>query len=151
MSNTRSLQQLTSELTPQQLRCAELIIEDYFEAALGGKRRTLEEIGEEIGVSRQSISKWKKLPAFVEYSAYISSQHTASLRPLADSALAKMISGTSNNGLISVKSLELYYKITGVLVEKREQVYVDGSKPTLSPEQIATGIDELASKLQRVK
>ncbi|MEK4085095.1 phBC6A51 family helix-turn-helix protein [Psychrobacillus sp. FSL K6-1415] len=149
MSNTRSLQQLTSELTPQQLKAAELIVENQFDTALGGTKRTLEEIGEELGVSRQSISKWKKLPAFVEYSSYISSQHTASLRPLADSALAKMISGTSNNGLISVKSLELYYKITGILVEKREQVYVDGNKPQLSPEQIATGIDELAAKLKR--
>lgn len=149
MSNTRSLQQLTSELTPQQLKAAELIVENQFDVALGGNKRTLEEIGEELGVSRQSISKWKKLPAFVEYSSYISSQHTHSLRPLADSALAKMISGTSNNGLISVKALELFYRVTNVLVERKETTYVDGSKPTLSPEQIATSIDELAHKLKR--
>jgi len=147
MSNVKSMSDLTSQLTPQQLQAAELIVENEFNRALGSTPLKLEEIGEEVGVSRQSISKWKKMPAFIEYSAYISKQHTDSLRPLADSQLAKLISGTSNNGLSSIKALELYYKISGVLVERREQTYVDGNEPKLTQAQISSGIDELAAKL----
>lgn len=147
MSNVKSMQDLTSQLTPQQLQAAELIVENEFNRALGVTPKKLEEIGEEVGVSRQSISKWKKMPAFIEYSAYISKQHTDSLRPLADSMLAKLIKGTSNNGLGSIKALELYYKISGVLVERRETTYTDGNEPKLTQAQISSGIDELAAKL----
>jgi transcriptional regulator with XRE-family HTH domain len=147
MSNVRTMQDLTGNLTPQQLQAAELIVENEFNRALGITPKTLEEIGDEIGMSRQSISKWKKMPAFIEYSAYISKQHTDSLRPLADSQLAKLMKGTSNNGIPSIKALELYYKISGVLVERREQTYVDGNQPKLTQAQINSGIDDLAAKL----
>lgn len=149
MSNVRSMADLLSQLTPQQQQAAELIVENEFNRALGSTPKKLEDIGEEVGVSRQTISKWKKLPAFIEYSAYISKQHTDSLRPLADSQLAKLLKGTSNNGIPSIKALELYYKISGVLIERREQTYVDGHEPKMTQEQISSGIDELASKLLR--
>ena len=149
MSNVRSMADLLSQLTPQQQQAAELIVENEFNRGLGNTPKKLEDIGEEVGVSRQTISKWKKLPAFIEYSAYISKQHTDSLRPLADSQLAKLLKGTSNNGIPSIKALELYYKISGVLIERREQTYVDGHEPKMTQEQISSGIDELASKLLR--
>lgn len=151
MSNVRIMSDLTSQLTPQQLQAAELIVENEFNRALGEPVKKLEEIGEEVGVSRQTISKWKKLPAFIEYSAYISKQHTDSLRPLADSQLAKLLKGTSMNGLPSVKALELFYKISGVLVERRETSYIDGNEPKMTHAEISSGIDQIADQLLKRK
>lgn len=145
---TKSLQQLTSQLTPQQLRAAELIVENEFENAISGTRKTYEEIANEVSVTRKTLTLWRKEPAFIEYAAYISAQHTASLRPLADSQLAKLVRGTSNNGVPYIKGLELYYKIAGVLVDRREVVYADQTKPTLTQEEITRGIEDLAAKLK---
>lgn len=147
MSNVKVMSELTGQLTPQQMQAAELIVDNEFNRALGVPPKKLEEIGEEVGVSRQTISKWKKNIAFIEYSAYISKQHTDSLRPFADSQLAKLIQTGSNNGLPSVKALELYYRIIGVLTERREVTYVDGNEPKLTQAQISEGIDDLAAKL----
>lgn len=151
MSETRSLRELTDALDDRQQKAVEMLVENEFNRALGNTTITEKEIAEEIGVSRQTLSRWKKLPAFIEFTAYHSKLQTDMLRPLADSQLAKLIKGTSNNGIPSIKSLELYYKISGVLVERREQTYVDGNKPTLSQEQIERGIEDLAERLRTAR
>lgn len=145
---TKSLQQLTTQLTPQQMNAVDLLVENEFDNAITGNRRTYEDIAAECGITRKTLALWRKEPAFIEYAAHISAQHTASLRPLADSQLAKLVRGTSNNGVPYIKGLELYYKIAGVLVDRREIVYADQTKPMLTQAEITAGIEELAAKLK---
>lgn len=149
MGEVKTLRELTDGLDERQKDAAEKLVDNEFARSLGESKVTEAQIAEEIGVSRQTLSRWKKLPKFIEYMAYHSKLNTDSMRPTADAMLLKLIRGTSNNGLGSIKALELYYKISGVLVERREQTYVDGNKPQLSQEQIDKTIDDLAAKLRR--
>ncbi|MCG7346376.1 hypothetical protein MHZ92_19920 [Sporosarcina sp. ACRSL] len=141
-----SLAQMKEILTPQQQECAELIAMNELEYGVGGKRKTLEEIGEIVGVSRQSIHKWKQIPAFLEYMSHVSSQHMAATRPMVYSQLLTAIRG-GNNGIPSIKAIELYLKLSGDLVERREVTHVEDYRTPMSREQIAAELEEITRRL----
>lgn len=141
-----SLAQMKEELTPQQLECAEIIAMNELEYGVGAERKTLDEIGGIVGVSRQSIHKWKKIPAFLEYMSYVSSQHMAAMRPMVYSQLLKSIRGL-NNGLPSNKAIETYLKLTGDLVERREVTHVEDYRAPMSQEEINAELAEITRRL----
>ena len=142
-----TITELKRRLKPNQLAAAELIVANEF--AEKGARRSYEEIAEEVGITARSLYEWRKNPDFIHYSAAISDSHLDSYRALADAQLIKLISGTSNNGLASIKALELFYKLNGKLVEKREVVTHDtASAPRISGEELRKGIDQLTEMIQ---
>lgn len=144
---TVTIAELKRRLKPQQLLAAELIVANEFE--LKESRRTLEEIADEVGITARSLYEWRKQPDFSHYSAAISDNHLDSYRALADAQVIKLIRGTSNNGLPSVKGLELFYKLIGKLVEKREVVTHDSSSSQrISGEELRKGIDDLNEMIQ---
>lgn len=64
----------------------------------------------------------------------------------------KLIMGTSNNGMPSIKALELYYKIFGSLVDKKSIEFDDGSnRPRLTAKEVSEGLNELNAMLNREK
>lgn len=144
-----SVGHLRAELTPSQQLAAELIVENDFMSRAESKRRTYEEMAIEVGVSRATIFTWKKNPMFTAYMQVVSDGKLAQHRAKADAMLLKLIDGTSNNGVGSIKALELYYKLEGRLVTRSEVVTHNNDKRPLTPAEIDAGIEELARKLQR--
>lgn len=118
-----TLDQLKAKLTPAKQKAAELILEREYAAK--GEKATFEDIAEEVGVTERTLYEWRKDAYFIQYLAVISDQKLDNYRGLADAQLIKLIQGTSNNGLASIKALELYYKLAGKLVERRETINTD--------------------------
>ena len=144
-----SLMQMKAELDGRQQLAAQLMVESEFRTKLEGGRRTLDEIGDEVGVTRVTLWTWKKDPVFIAYMAHLSDQHLDAQRALVDGQLMRLITGTSNNGTPSIKALELWYKLNQRLVERSVVEHKDGAKPQLTDQQITDGIEELAARLKQ--
>lgn len=137
-----TLDQLKAKLTPAKQKAAELILEREY--APKGERATYAEISQEVGITERALYEWRKDPYFIQYLAVISDQKLDNYRGLADAQLIKLIQGTSNNGIASIKALELYYKLAGKLVERRETVNTDVSADSVPDvEKIKAEIERL--------
>lgn len=144
-----SVGHLRAELTPAQQLAAEIIVDNDFMSRVDGGRRTYEEMAAEVGVSRATLFNWKKEALFIAYMQSISDRKLGQHRAKADAMLLKLIDGTSNNGVGSIKALQLYYTLEGRLINRSEVVTHGADKPPLTPAEIDAGIEELAKKLQR--
>lgn len=138
-----TLDQLKAKLTPAKQKAAELILEREYAAK--GEKATFEGIAEEVGVTERTLYEWRKDAYFIQYLAVISDQKLDNYRGLADAQLIKLIQGTSNNGLASIKALELYYKLAGKLVERRETINTD-SEGARIPD-----VDKIKAEIERLR
>lgn len=138
---------LKAALSPQKQLAAEVIVSNDFATTAGGTRRTMEELAEEIGVSRQSLYNWMKEPAFTDYMAQISDSRLAQHRAKADAQLLRLIDGQSNNGSASIKSLELFYKLQSRLVTRTE-VMTNNVFPQVTQAEIDANIDAMTARLK---
>lgn len=148
MSGKLSLMQIKAELDIRQQKAAQLLVENEHRTKADGGRRTLDEIGEEMQISRQTLWAWQKQPAFRAFMQHLADEQLDARRAFVDGQLFKLIEGVSNNGVASIKALEMYYKLNGRLVERSIVETVDGSKPQLTDAEISAGIAELADKLK---
>ena len=142
-----TLQELRSRLTDTQVKAAYLLVQNSF--ANRDEKKTLEEIAHECGISRMELYRWRYNNAdFIKFVEALSDMRLAAYRDMADAQLIKLIQGTSNNGIPSIKALELYYKLSGRLVD-RKQIEVDdvANRPRLTAEEVAKGLDELNAML----
>lgn len=133
---------LKASLTPAQHLAAEFMLEREYAAK--NDRKTYEEIAEEVGISTRLLYDWRKNPDFVKYTAALSDTKLDSYRSLADAQLIRLIQGTSNNGNAAIKALELFYKINGKLVDKREVV-------TAGPETDVHDVDAIRAEIERLR
>jgi Helix-turn-helix of insertion element transposase len=137
----KTFDDLKQGLTDQQLKAAQLIVNNEF---AGKEKRKYEEIAEEVGISRVQLWNWrKKDPRFIEYMSALSDVTLDGYRAVADAQLMKLIEGTSNNGLASIKALELYYKLSGRLVNRQEVITTPDQPKRLSKEEIAEDLQRL--------
>ncbi|MFN4173531.1 MAG: phBC6A51 family helix-turn-helix protein [Parachlamydiaceae bacterium] len=135
-----------NELSTRDKGIAQKLVANEFAAK--EERKTMQQIAEECGVTRQTIYNKKQEPEFVAYMDRISYNALASHMAEIDAALMKAIRG-GNNGLPSVKAIELAYKMTDRLSKETTVNHVHTSnKPRLSNEQIAAEIDDLNRMLQ---
>jgi|SRR5690625_611834 len=130
-------------LTAEQRNAAEIIVANDFAAK--GKKKTLDEIAEEVGVDRRTLYNWRQNADFTRYMSAISDNKLDNYRSLADSQLIKLIEGSfTNNGTPSIKALELFYKLSGRLEDKRTVTIDDGQrKPTMTREEVSKGLADL--------
>ncbi|MFT9848964.1 phBC6A51 family helix-turn-helix protein [Aneurinibacillus sp. REN35] len=137
--------ELESKLTLPQRKAAFLVLENEMRPTK--ERRTLDDIAAEVGVSRTALFNWRKEnPVFIAYYNALADRQLDSFRGVADAQLKRLIEGTSNNGIASIKALELYYKLTARLVNRSEVTtneIGDGPK-RLSAAEIAEELAELA-------
>jgi hypothetical protein len=146
-----TLKELQENLTPQQQMAAHLLIANEF---AGKEKRTQEELAEEIGITRQGLHLWRTENVdFIRYQAALTDMKLDSYRSLVDARLMTLIEkGPSNNGIPSIKAIELYYKLSGRLVERKEVTQfteLQTERPRrLSDEEVAQGLDELNSLLK---
>lgn len=136
-----TFEELKTKLTSEQRKAAELITANDF----SGKKdkKTFEEIAEEVGISSRQLYTWRQNPNFTQYMSAISDRELENYRSLADSQLIKLIQGTSNNGLPSIKALELFYKLEGRLVDKSVVMTSNDSNSKMSQEDISKELDKL--------
>lgn len=129
-------------LTAEQRNAAELIVANDF--APKGNKRKLDEIAFEVGVDRRTLYNWRQNADFTRYMSAISDNKLDNHRSLADSQLVKLIAGVSNNGVASIKALELFYKLNGRLEDKRTvTINDDKHKPAMTREEVSKGLADL--------
>lgn len=129
-------------LTAEQRNAAELIVANDF--APKGEKRKLDEIAFEVGVDRRTLYNWRQNSDFTRYMSAISDNKLDNHRSLADSQLVKLIAGVSNNGVASIKALELFYKLNGRLEDKRTvTINDDKHKPAMTREEVSKGLADL--------
>lgn len=137
-----TFEELKLLLTPRQRKAAELIVNNDF--APKGEKKNLDDIAEEVGVDRRTLYNWRQNSDFTRYMSAISDNKLDNYRSLADSQLIKLIEGTSNNGVASIKALELFYKLSGRLEDKRTvTINEENRKPTMTREQVSKGLADL--------
>jgi transcriptional regulator with XRE-family HTH domain len=143
-----TLNDLKEHLTPQQQMAAHLLVANEF---AGKEKKSQEELAEEIGVSRQTLHNWRTDNAdFIRYQSALTDMKLDSYRSLVDARLMTLIErGPSNNGIPSIKAIELYYKLSGRLVERKEiSTNSEQEGRRLTQEEIAKGLEELNESLK---
>jgi Helix-turn-helix of insertion element transposase len=148
MSNQPKVDELETLITPQQKKAAWLLVNNDISANVNGKKKTLEEIAAEVGVDVRTLYKWRHNDQnFIAYVNAISDISLYSFRQEADAMLKKLIRG-GNNGLGSIKALQLYYQMIGKLVGKSEKtVVIDTKNDRLTDAQIREKLKELDDTL----
>ena len=115
MAKTKRQKELESHLTGPQRRAALLLVER--ELSDKDAQRTYESIAADVGVSRESLRKWRyQNAAFIEYVNLIADDFFASERAFVYRQLMKLVRGT--NGAPSVKAIDLYFKRFGLATER---------------------------------
>ncbi|MYL53319.1 hypothetical protein GLW08_08200 [Pontibacillus yanchengensis] len=138
------IKELEKRLDSKQIQAANLLVANEF--AGREEKQTHQEIADECGISRMTLFRYKKNPDFVTYMDAQSELTLASYRSLADAQLMRLISGHGqNNGLPSVKGLELYYKLFSKLVDKSEVLHVEES-PKHNTDAIRAEIERFKSR-----
>jgi|SRR5690606_4706914 len=141
--NYLPFEELKQRLKPKQRLAAELIAENDF-IPKGEKKKSLEEIGKEVGVDPRTLYNWRQNPDFTRYLALICDNKLDNYRSLADSQLIKLIRGEfTNNGTPSIKALDLYYKLSGRMQDRQTLVFEDNRQPTYTRDEISRGLEEL--------
>lgn len=147
---TKTITELQASLSPIQVDVAHAMVAAEFDHATtkGSKKRTLESIAEEHGIHRSTISRYKKNPDFTAYMAAISRQEIDGMRPIAYAQLMRLVVGTSQNSIPSIKALELFFKISGDLTTKTETTttVIDGGK--LSEKQLQDGLRRMSEEME---
>ncbi|USK84778.1 phBC6A51 family helix-turn-helix protein [Peribacillus asahii] len=146
MANEITLSELKGRLSAEQLQAAELLVSNDY---AGKAKKSYEDIADELGMSVRTLYNWRQEPDFIRYCAWISETKLDAFRATADAQLIKLIEGVSNNGLASIKALELFYKLNGRLIDRREVVQTEESSRTkrISDDELQRGLDELNDML----
>src|SRR5699024_6640682 len=104
MSSTR-MKRLEAQLDSRQRHAAYLLVENEFRGT--EERRTMDEIAEEIGVSRMSLYNWRtKNRNFIDYKNEVADDFLADKRDHVYSQLMKLISSSQP----SVKAIDLFMR-----------------------------------------
>lgn len=141
--NYITFEELKTRLKPAQRLAAELLVTNEF--AKKGEKKTFEQIAKEVGITDRQLYNWRQDPDFLRYYSAISDTKLDNFRALADSQLVKLIEGAfTNNGTPSIKALELYYKLSGRLQERKHVTFENESrKPTMTRDEISEQLKEL--------
>lgn len=137
---------LEAQLTPQQQRAAQLIVNNEWAELLNedGKKRTMKELADEIGIARSTLFEWKAQEAFAAYVNFLTERQLDAMRSEVYVQLMRAIRGGAN-GIPSVKALDLYMRRYGLLTDR---TVVEDARETIetrrkTDEEIRAEIAEL--------
>ncbi|MDA1577581.1 phBC6A51 family helix-turn-helix protein [Bacillus cereus group sp. TH228LC] len=134
------LRDLRQEITEEQAQAAVKLVENSF---AGRERKTLEEIAEELGISRTTLWTWSNDVNFIRYKELLADQLLRDNIDLANGQLLALIRGDfTANKTPSIKALELFYKLSGKLVDKKE-IITNVDKPKVSQSEVEQTLAEL--------
>ncbi|MEY9867818.1 putative transcriptional regulator [Peribacillus sp. B2I2] len=137
----KTLKDYEKELTPLQVQIAnELVANAYCK---NNDKKTVTQLAEEVGVSRQTIYTHKNNGAVIAYMALLSERAVNAFQANAESALLKLIDDGTGR-LPSVKALQLYFQITGKLVNRTVNADSEGDfEPRISNAEITAELEDL--------
>ena len=128
---------LEARLDPRQRIAALLCVEREMTDEV--ERKSFDEIAEEVGVSRQSLYKWRtQNKTFIEYTNLLADDFLESKRARVYRQLMKLIDGPQP----SVKGIQLYLQRHGLLTE-RQLIETKDVGSSRDNEDIAKEIAEL--------
>ncbi|MNV22289.1 hypothetical protein D3C71_1132550 [compost metagenome] len=128
---------LEARLDGRQIKAAILCVEREF--AGEDDRRSFDDIAEEIGVSRQSLHKWRtQNRAFIDYANYLADDFLSADRAFVYRQLMKTIAGSQP----SVKGIDLYFKRHG-LITQNIAVETKDAGASRTNEELAQELEEL--------
>lgn len=150
MSNQRKT--LEAQLTPQQQRAAQLIVNNEWAELLNedGKKKTAQELSDEIGIARSTLFEWKAKEPFTAYVNYLTERQLDGMRSEVYVQMMRAIRGGAN-GIPSVKALDLYMRRYGLLTDR---TVVEDTRDNIetkrkTDEEIRKDISELDAMLNR--
>lgn len=139
-----NLRDLRQEITEEQAYAAVKLVENSF---AGRGRKTLEEIAEELSISRTTLWTWSNDVNFNRYKEALADQLLRGSMDLANGKLLALINGEyTNTGTPSVKALDLYYRLCGKLVNKTEVTTI-AEKPKVSQSDIERELAALGENI----
>jgi transposase-like protein len=128
---------LEARLDGRQIKAALLCVEREFAAE--EDRKGFDEIADEIGVSRQSLFKWRtQNRAFIDYANYLADDFLSADRAFVYRQLMKTIAGSQP----SVKGIDLYFKRHG-LITQQVAVETKDAGATRTNDELAQELEEL--------
>ncbi len=134
---------LSESLTVQQQKAAYLLLEN--EMLPLNEQRRLEDIAEELGMTRTGLYKWRKEnQAFIEFKKEIAKDYLSDAVGIFAKQLIRSMEGT--NGVPSSKALDLYAKMMGFIKSEHSVEITQGGAK--SNEQITEELAELDELLK---
>lgn len=128
---------LEAKLDGRQIKAALMCVEREFAAE--EERKSFDDIAEEVGVSRQSLYKWRtQNRAFIDYVNYVADDFLASERAFVYRQLMKSIGGAQP----SIKGIDLFFRRFG-LITQQVAVETKDAGAAKSNEELAAEIEEL--------
>jgi transposase-like protein len=128
---------LEARLDGRQIKAALLCVEREFAAE--EDRKGFDEIADEVGVSRQSLFKWRtQNRAFIDYSNLLADDFLSADRAFVYRQLMKTIAGSQP----SVKGIDLYFKRHG-LITQQVAVETKDAGATRTNDELAQELEEL--------
>ncbi|MCK6076260.1 phBC6A51 family helix-turn-helix protein [Paenibacillus silvae] len=144
MSRQRSV--LEAQLTVQQRKAAQLLVSNEWGELLSedGRKKSMQEVAEEIGIARSTLYEWKAQEHFIDYVNYLTDINLRGMQSEVNVALMKAIRG-GNNGLPSVKAIDLYMRRWALLSDRTivEDRREDNASKRKTDEEIRREIAEL--------
>lgn len=138
--------QLETALTPQKQKAAQMIVNNDWAPITqeDGRKMTMQEIADELGIARSTLYEWKAEEDFVAYVNYLTDVQLSAMRSEVNVAIMRAVRG-GNNGQPSIKALELYMKRFALLqnVDIVEFGKGDGDK--------GVNIDALRERIEALK
>lgn len=145
---SKKLKRLYAELSADQRQLLELHIARDYAQINGEKRKAWGEIAKELGVVDRTVRKWKADPIYKECYRIRSMAHLDHFLGEVNSRLVEAIRKGAGNGIISVKALELYYKVAGHF-ENRHVLVNEESEDTRDVEALRKKADELLERFSK--
>lgn len=139
----KTLKDYEKALSPLQVQIAQALTENDYRKH--NEKLTMQQIADNIGVSRTTLYTHKNNVAVIKYMELLSERTLAQFRAKADAGLMKLIDDGSGR-LPSVKALTLYYQMLGRLVTKTQEVTADDEEAT--PRMTQAEIDKALKDLE---
>ncbi|WP_423410256.1 phBC6A51 family helix-turn-helix protein [Heyndrickxia sp. MSNUG] len=146
----RTIEELELELSPVQKKAAWLLVQNDLATNMKGEKKTLEEIASECAIDTKTLYNWRKTDRnFIDYKNSITDMTLDDFYSEAMAMLMKLVRGTSNNGMGSIKALELYLKTTGRLINRSEISTSEGERKSkrLTDAEVSDKLAELNEML----
>lgn len=111
----KELKDIYGQLKSEHLRLLELHLERDAAKLIGGKPKSWQEIADELGVADRTVRTWKSSPLYIQaYKLRTVDRHAAFAGEVTNRLLDSIMKGTKN-GELSIKAVELYMKLVGML------------------------------------
>jgi AraC-like DNA-binding protein len=137
----KTIKDYEKALSPLQVQIAQALNENDYRKH--NEKLTMQQIADNLGVSRTTLYTHKNNPAVMAYQACLSERQLDQFRSKADASLMRLIDNGTGT-LPSVKALQLYYQLLGRLVERK---VVTENEETLAPRM---SMEELEAELKKL-